>query len=103
SATPSSAAVSEVIGPAGSEVQTLPPTVDVFQILNDATKLSQHGRTRSSAVHRSRTGAACAVSSNPYSSATVHVAAISSPSAVTVSAGQPALVRSSRRRSVWLP
>ncbi|CPU65838.1 Uncharacterised protein [Mycobacteroides abscessus] len=95
--------MSEIIGPAGREVQTLPPTVDVFQILNDATKLSQHGRTRSSARHRSRTGAACALSSNAHSSATVHVAAISRPSSVTVSAGHPALVRSSRRRSVSLP
>src|SRR5215470_4271124 len=33
--TPSSAAVSEIIGPAGSDMQRLPPTVAVFQILNE--------------------------------------------------------------------
>ena len=40
--TPSSAAVSEIIGPAGSDMQILPPTVAVFQILNEARKARQH-------------------------------------------------------------
>src|SRR5579872_3951643 len=40
--TPSSAEVSEIIGPAGSDKQRLPPTVAVFQILNDARKARQH-------------------------------------------------------------
>ena len=33
--TPSSAAVREIMAPAGSDMQTLPPTVAAFQILND--------------------------------------------------------------------
>ena len=40
--TPSSAAVSEIIGPAGSAMQRLPPTVAAFQILNDARNERQH-------------------------------------------------------------
>jgi len=40
--TPSSALASEIIGPAGSAMQMLPPTVAVFQILNDATNARQH-------------------------------------------------------------
>ena len=40
--TPSSAAVSEIIGPAGSDMQRLPPTVAVFQILNEARNARQH-------------------------------------------------------------
>ena len=39
---PSSAAVSEIIGPAGSDMQMLPPTVAAFQILNEARKARQH-------------------------------------------------------------
>ncbi len=40
--TPSSAAVSDIIGPAGSAMQMLPPTVAMFQILNEARKARQH-------------------------------------------------------------
>jgi hypothetical protein len=40
--TPSSAVVSEIIGPAGNDMQRLPPTVAVFQILNEARKARQH-------------------------------------------------------------
>ena len=40
--TPPSAEVSEIIGPAGSDMQRLPPTVAVFQILNEARKARQH-------------------------------------------------------------
>ena len=40
--TPSSDEASEIIGPAGSDMQTLPPTVAVFQILNEARKARQH-------------------------------------------------------------
>ena len=50
-ATPSRAAQSEVMGPAGRAVQRLPPTVDMFQTLKDATNESQHGRISSSAGH----------------------------------------------------
>src|SRR6202043_3460605 len=39
---PSSADVSEIIGPAGSDMQRLPPTVAVFQILNEAKYARQH-------------------------------------------------------------
>src|SRR6186713_1442967 len=47
--TPSSPAVSEIIGPAGSDMQILPPTVDAFQILNPARKLSQQCRNSEAA------------------------------------------------------
>src|SRR5690606_2251270 len=40
--TPSSAAVSEIIGPAGSDMQRLPPTVAMFQILKEARNERQH-------------------------------------------------------------
>ena len=39
---PSSAAVSEIIGPAGRPLQRLPPTVAMFQILNEARNARQH-------------------------------------------------------------
>ena len=39
---PSNAAVSEIIGPAGNAMQRLPPTVAVFQILNEARNDRQH-------------------------------------------------------------
>ena len=45
-ATPSSPAQSEVMGPAGSAVQMLPPTVDMFQTLKEATNESQQGRIK---------------------------------------------------------
>ena len=44
--TPSSAAVSEIIGPAGSDMQMFPPTVASFQILNEARKDRQHAEQR---------------------------------------------------------
>src|ERR1700686_821761 len=40
--TPSSADVSEIIGPAGNDMQRLPPMVAVFQILKEARKARQH-------------------------------------------------------------
>ncbi len=49
--TPSSAAVSEIIGPAGSDMQMLPPTVAAFQILNDARNALQHSRNSGAARH----------------------------------------------------
>src|ERR1700722_8931077 len=39
---PSSAAASDIIGPAGSDIQRLPPTVAMFQILNDERNDRQH-------------------------------------------------------------
>ena len=48
---PSNAAVSEIIGPAGRDMQRLPPTVAAFQILNEARNELQHCRRRGSAVH----------------------------------------------------
>ena len=44
--TPSSAAVSEIIGPAGSDMQMLPPTVAVFQILKRETSGDSRKRDR---------------------------------------------------------
>src|SRR6201996_7655870 len=49
--TPSSAEVSEIIGPAGSDMQRLPPTVAVFQILNEARKARQHWLISGAAIH----------------------------------------------------
>ena len=49
-ATPSSAAVSEIIGPAGSDMQMFPPTVASFQILNEARNDRQHWRNSGAAV-----------------------------------------------------
>ena len=59
--TPSSAAVSEIIGPAGSDMQMFPPTVALFQILNEARKDRQHWRISGAALHSG--GAATASSS----------------------------------------
>src|SRR6266566_3794927 len=49
--TPSSADVSEIIGPAGSDMQRLPPTVAVFQILKEARKARQHWLMTGAASH----------------------------------------------------
>src|SRR3981189_3360832 len=49
--TPSSAAVSEIIGPAGSDMQMLPPTVAVFQILKEARNARQHWLIKGEAIH----------------------------------------------------
>ena len=48
--TPSSAAVSEIIGPAGSDMQMFPPTVASFQILNEERNDRQHWRNSGAAV-----------------------------------------------------
>ena len=48
---PSSAIVSEIIGPAGNDIQILPPTVAVFQTLNDARNEWQHWWISGAAVH----------------------------------------------------
>ena len=49
--TPSSAAVNAIIGPAGNDMQRLPPTVAVFQILNEARKARQHWLISGEAIH----------------------------------------------------
>ena len=74
--TPSSAAVSEIIGPAGSAMQMLPPTVAMFQILNEARKARQHWPMSGAAAHSGGNARASRA-------ATVQVAAISRPSAET--------------------
>ena len=48
---PSSATVSEIIAPAGSDMQILPPTVAAFWILNDISSASQHSRMSGVARH----------------------------------------------------
>jgi len=45
-----------IIGPAGSAMQMLPPTVAAFQILNDARKASQLVRTSAAAGHSAGSG-----------------------------------------------
>ena len=48
---PSSAAVSEIIDPAGSDMQMLPPTVAAFQILKEASSERQQVRSSGAAIH----------------------------------------------------
>ena len=79
---PSRAAVSEIMAPAGSDITTLPPTVAAFQILNDIRKESMHVLNSGTACH-------CGGALKSRSSTILQVAAISSPSGVTVRAGQP--------------
>ncbi len=85
--TPSSAAVSEIMAPAGSDMQTLPPTVAAFQILNDIRNASMHWSNSGTACHSGGPLKSC-------SSTILQVAAISSPAGVTVNAGQPSCSRS---------
>src|SRR5262245_10590091 len=89
-ATPSSADVSEIMGPAGSDMQMLPPTVAVFQILNEARNARQHWLIRGDAI---QSGGQASASS----CATVQVAAIESPLSLMVSAGHFRSVSSTRR------
>src|SRR3979490_1422156 len=83
---PSSAEVSEIIGPAGSDMQRLPPTVAVFQILKEARKLRQHWLISGEAI---QSGGQASASS----CATLQVAAIDSPVSLIVSAGHFRSVR----------
>src|SRR5437016_1965211 len=88
--TPSSAAVNEIIGPAGNDMQRLPPTVAVFQIVKEARKDRQH-RSISGAASQSggqESASSCAI---------VQVAAIDSPLACIASAGHFKSVRSISR------
>jgi len=87
--TPSSAAVRETMAPAGSDMQTLPPTVAAFQILNDIRNASMHWSNSGTACHSGGPLKSC-------SSTILQVAAISSPAGVTVNAGQPSCSRSTR-------
>ena len=94
--TPSSAEVSEIIGPAGSDMQMLPPTVAVFQILKEARNARQHWLISGEAIHSGGQASAS-------SCATVQVAAISKVrSPLTVSAGHFRSVRSISRRQMGL-
>src|SRR3954451_15307893 len=88
--TPSSADVSEIIAPAGSDMQRLPPTVAVFHILNEARKARQHWPISGAA---SQSGGQAKQSS----CATVQVAAIERWLSVIVSAGHFRSVRSISR------
>lgn len=91
---PSSAAVREIIGPAGRPLQRFPPTVAMFQILKLARKARQHC---------SKSGAAVVgrVRANRESSVMVQVAAMSrDPSGCQDWGGQPIRDRSTRRR-MW--
>src|SRR5262249_60012478 len=87
---PASAAVREIIDPAGKDMHKLPPTVAVFHILKEARKARQHwlisGAASQSAGQAS--ASSCAI---------VQVAAIDSACSVTVSAGHFRSVRSISR------
>ncbi len=48
---PSRATTNEIIAPAGSDMQMLPPTVAAFQILKEASKASQQARISGAASH----------------------------------------------------
>ncbi len=89
---PSSEAVREIIGPAGSALQRFPPTVAMFQILKEARKARQHCST-SGAASASRSFA------KRESRAMVQVAAISrEPSGRSSTGFQSVRLRSIRRR-----
>src|ERR1700752_2149645 len=89
-ATPSSADVSEIIGPAGSDMQILPPTVAVFQILNEARNARQHWLIRGAAIQSGGQDIASSWASE-------QVAAIESPLALMLSAVHLRSVRSTSR------
>src|SRR3954454_15162153 len=92
---PSSATVSETIGPAGNDMQMLPPTVAVFHTLNEAKNEWQHLWISGAAVH---SGGAYMGSH----SAIVQVGDIWSPCSPTISGSQEKPCRSSsRRRCGW--
>src|SRR5207237_3513819 len=88
--TPSSAEVSEIIGPAGNDMQMLPPTVAVFQILKEARNARQHWLISGAAIHSGGHASAS-------SCATVQVADIDNSVSVTVNAGHFRAVRSISR------
>ena len=79
--------MSEIIGPAGSDITMLPPTVASFQILNDERNERQHSWISEASVH-------CGGALKAYNSAMRQVAPISSPASLTVSDGQPSVSRS---------
>src|SRR3954470_5152883 len=70
--TPSSPEVREIIGPAGSAMQMLPPTVAIFQILKEARNARQHWLISGEAIHSGGQESAS-------SCATVQVADIDNP------------------------
>src|SRR6267142_6969833 len=88
--TPSSAEVREIIGPAGSDMQMLPPTVAVFQILKEARNARQHWLISGVAIHS-------AGQESASSCATVQVADIDNSLSLIVSAGHFRSVRSISR------
>jgi hypothetical protein len=84
---PSNDAASEIIAPAGNDMQMLPPTVAAFATLKDISRERQHSDSSGAACHST-------AASNPSSSAIVQVAAISSPPPVAVSPGHRSASRS---------
>src|ERR671932_450061 len=88
---PRGATVGEIMEPAGNDMQMLPPTVAVFQTLNEARNEWQHWRIKGAAVHSD--GA-----SRASNSAIVQVGDIWSPCSLTTSGSQPKPCRSSSRR-----
>ncbi len=74
------AAVSEIIGPAGSDRQMFPPTVAAFHTLTEPSNAAQQWPISDAAGHGGSGARA--------SSASVQVAAISRPSGCTRSEGQ---------------
>src|SRR4029079_4358608 len=88
--TPSSAEAREIVGPAGSDMQMLPPTVAVFQILKEARNARQHWLISGEAIHSGGQESAS-------SCATVQVADIDNSVSPMVSAGHFRSVRSIRR------
>src|ERR1700730_1558063 len=88
---PSSATASEIIGPAGNDMQIFPPTVAVFQILNDDRKEQQHCSIRGAAAQSVGAGTATNL-------AIGQLAAISTPCLLIVNGGQPNPSISIKRR-----
>jgi len=77
-----------IIGPAGNDMQILPPTVAEFHTLNDARNASQQVASSDPARQAVR---------NAYNCAIVHMAPISRPASVTRSVFQPRASRSISR------
>lgn len=88
----SSATVSVIMGPAGSDMQMFPPTVAAFQILKEERNASQD-------VARSEPAVQSAGGTKAWRSRIVHVAPISRPASARTRGSHGSTVRSTRRRS----
>src|ERR1700712_379934 len=87
---PSSAAASEIIAPAGKDRQMFPPTVAVRHTLNDASSAEQHWWNSGAAAQSGCEAGNSADNADIRS--IVHVAAMSIPLSSMVTGGHPSAV-----------